>query len=106
MERFICEPGTVVRCKAGRETGQYFLVIACEGMELLLADGKRRPLAKPKRKNPLHVQQTRQKLSLEGLTDKALRGYLAPLNESVSRPKTKRNQIRKEVIDDVEAGCN
>jgi hypothetical protein len=106
MERFLCEPGTVVCCKAGRETGRYFLVTACEGAELLLADGKRRPLSKPKRKNPLHVQKTRQTIPLEGLTDKALRALLAPLNEAVSAPLSKPNQIRKEVIEDVEAGCN
>ena len=106
MERFLCEPGTVVCCKAGREAGRYFLVTACEGAELLLADGKRRPLSKPKRKNPLHVQKTLRTIPLEGLTDKALRAALAPFNETVSAPQTRMNQIRKEVIDDVEAGCN
>lgn len=106
MERFLCEPGTVVLAKAGRDAGRYYLVTALNGCDLLLADGKRRTLAHPKRKNPAHVQKTRQTLSLSGLTDKALRAFLAPLNETVSRPQSKLNESRKEVIADVEAGCN
>lgn len=106
MQRFICEPGRIVLAKAGRDAGRYFVVAGLEGAELLLADGKRRTLLRPKHKNPLHVQATAQTLPLEGLTDKALRSVLGPLNEAASRPQSKPNQIRKEVIDDVETGCN
>lgn len=106
MQRMICKPGMIVLATAGRDAGRFFLVTALDGAELLLADGKRRPLSKPKRKNPAHVQATRQTLSLESLTDKALRSALHPLNEAAKRPLSKQNQIRKEVIDDVETGCN
>lgn len=106
MQRNICEPGMIVRATAGREAGRFFLVTALDGAELLLADGKTRPLQKPKRKNPAHVQQTKQTLPLPGLTDKALRTVLNPMNEAAKQPLSKMNQIRKEVIDDVEAGCN
>lgn len=106
MQRFICQPGMIVLAKAGRDAGRYYVVAGLEGADLLLADGKRRTLLSPKRKNPLHVQATAQTLSLEGLTDKALRKALGPLNEPASRPQSKPNQIRKEVIDDVETGCN
>jgi ribosomal protein L14E/L6E/L27E len=106
MQRNICQPGTVVLAKAGREAGCFFVVTALDGAELLLADGRHRPLSKPKRKNPAHVQATKQTLCLETLTDKALREVLRPLNEAAKRPLSKQNQIRKEVIDDVETGCN
>ena len=106
MQRFICEPGMIVLAKAGRDAGRYYVVTGLEGAELMLADGKRRTLQNPKRKNPLHVQATAQTLPLAGLTDKALRKALGPLNEPAARPLSKLNQIRKEVIDDVETGCN
>ena len=106
MQRNICRPGMIVLATAGREAGRFFLVTAVEGQELLLADGRHRLLAKPKRKNPAHVQATKQTLCLESLTDKALRTVLHPLNEAAKRPLSKQNQIRKEVIDDVETGCN
>lgn len=106
MDRNICRVGQIVLAKAGRDAGRFFLVTALEGADLLLADGCRRTLAKPKRKNPAHVQATAQTLSAEGLTDRALRTALAPLNAAASKPQSKPNQIRKEVIDDVEAGCN
>ncbi|MBR3268056.1 MAG: KOW domain-containing RNA-binding protein [Oscillospiraceae bacterium] len=106
MERRICQPGTVVLAKAGREAGRFFLVTALDGTELLLADGERRKLSKPKRKNPVHVQATKTVLPLDALTDKALRAALKPLNQAAKAPQTKKNQIRKEVIDDVETGCN
>ena len=94
MQRNICEPGTIVLVKAGREAGRFFLVAALDGAELLLADGNRRTLSSPKRKNPAHVQATRQTLSLEGLTDKALRAVLNPMNEKAKRPLSKPNQNR------------
>ena len=106
MERWQCQPGMIVRATAGRDAGRFFLVTATNGAELLLADGKRRTLANPKRKNPAHVQKTAQTLSTEGLTDRALRAALKPLNDAVSQPQSKPNQTRKEVIDDVETGCN
>lgn len=94
MQRNICSPGMIVLAKAGREAGRFFIVAATDGAELLLADGKSRSLDKPKRKNPAHVQATGQTLSLEGLTDKALRAVLNPLNEKAKSPLSKQNQIR------------
>ena len=94
MQRNICSPGMIVLAKAGREAGRFFLVAALDGAELLLADGNRRTLSHPKRKNPAHVQATSQTLSLEGLTDKALRAFLNPMNEKAKRPLSKQNQIR------------
>ena len=45
----------VVVSTAGRERGQMFYVIGTEGVYTLLANGKDRPLEKPKRKKLKHV---------------------------------------------------
>lgn len=47
--------GQIVQATAGREKGELFLVIGQEGELLLLADGKGRTMAAPKRKKPRHT---------------------------------------------------
>ena len=106
MQRLICQAGTIVLAKAGRDAGKFFVVTAMDGMDLLIADGKSRKLASPKRKNPAHVQKTAKTIDLEGVTDASLRRILQPMNEKIKGTYSKQNQIRKEVIDDVEVGCN
>ena len=52
--------GSVVIAKAGRDKGKAFAVIDVLGdREVLIADGKRRPIERPKRKNVIHLQMTR-----------------------------------------------
>ena len=46
----------VVVSTAGRDTGEWFYVIAQDPIYLFLANGKDRPLDKPKRKKRKHVQ--------------------------------------------------
>ena len=48
--------GCNVRATAGREKGKVFCVTGTDGEMLLLADGKRRRLARPKQKKPGHVR--------------------------------------------------
>lgn len=51
--------GTVVRSQAGRDKGEFFVVIAKEDDEyLLLADGRMRKVEKPKKKKRKHVNFT------------------------------------------------
>lgn len=45
----------IVRSDAGRDKGKLFVVLAVEGEYLLLADGKSRKVASPKRKKRRHV---------------------------------------------------
>ena len=45
----------VVTSTAGRDQGSLFYVIGTEGVYTLLANGKDRPLEKPKRKKVKHV---------------------------------------------------
>ena len=46
----------VVEATAGRDRGKLLFVLAIEGEFLLLANGKDRPLEKPKRKKCKHVR--------------------------------------------------
>ena len=48
--------GWIVRAKAGRDKDGSFCVIGRSGEYLLLADGKRRKAARPKRKKLRHIQ--------------------------------------------------
>ncbi|MCQ2433956.1 MAG: KOW domain-containing RNA-binding protein [Oscillospiraceae bacterium] len=105
MQTQCCQAGMIIRATAGRDAGRFLLVTAFDGKDVFLADGEQRKLANPKRKNPRHVQATNHTLDLKGLTDAALRRALQPLQPQKSA-QTRCNQTRKEVIVDVEAGCN
>ena len=76
------EKGTVVISKAGRDKGYFMVVLDETDGYVIVADGKERPLDRPKRKNPRHLQKTNITLSLEQLTDKKLRTALR--NQSLS----------------------
>ena len=69
---------------AGHDRGTMYLVLKEDGGSVLLADGKRRKLARPKRKNRKHVMFLPEGLTeavsgklREELTDAALRRALA-----------------------------
>ena len=70
------QKGMVVRATAGKEQGGFYLVTALEGQFVSLADGRRRPLEKPKRKNVRHIAPTHTVWETEGLTDRELRRRL------------------------------
>ncbi len=70
------QQGSIVLATAGRDAGMYFAVVAADEQFVWLANGKRRTLAKPKRKNKKHVQQTGTAIALASLTDKRLRTWL------------------------------
>ena len=73
------ETGMVVISKAGRDKGYFMAVVGREGENLLVSDGKERPLCRPKKKNPKHLQKTNRKIDLEQLTDKKLRALLVAM---------------------------
>ena len=81
------ETGTVVISLAGRDKGYYLCVVGGEGGCILVCDGKERPLGRPKKKNPRHVEV----LELPPLTwelrgNKALRKALNRLKEKGGEP--------------------
>ena len=53
----------IVTSTAGRDKGEVFFVLATEGDFLLLADGKTRPVERPKRKRRKHAALLRRVLS-------------------------------------------
>lgn len=70
--------GKIVFSKAGRDKGSILAVVGHTECEYFVCDGKKRPLARPKRKNAKHIRFTDITLSEEQLfTDKSLRRALA-----------------------------
>ena len=78
--------GTVVKAMAGRDKDKFFCIVERSQGSVLLADGKSRPLEKPKRKNERHVQATTTILDLELVgTNKKLKAALRPFREAEER---------------------
>ena len=75
----------IVKSTAGRDKGELFFVLATEGDFLLLADGKLRPVERPKRKRRKHVvlrradggELSRRIRSNESITSSELRKAIA-----------------------------
>ncbi len=63
--------GSIVFSKAGRDKGDYFVVVACEGEYAYICDGKTRKCDKPKKKKLKHmtVTKTVSQLIYEKLTE-------------------------------------
>lgn len=57
--------GSLVRSTAGHDKGDLLLVVGFEKDAVLVADGRQRPLEKPKKKNPKHLEPTSLKISDE-----------------------------------------
>lgn len=70
------ERGTVVIAKAGKEKGGFYVVVqVLDPRYVLISDGRRRPLEKPKKKNIAHLQRTNYNIG-EISTNRQLRTYL------------------------------
>ncbi len=70
-------PGCPARSLAGHDKDQYFIILAEDGEYVTLADGKRRTIAKPKRKKKKHIQAVGQPLfSQFPVTDEMIRSQL------------------------------
>ena len=59
--------GSVVVSSAGRDKGTFLAVLRLEPDGVWIADGRRRPLERPKRKNPRHLQKTLVRMDEETL---------------------------------------
>jgi len=69
----LIEPGRIVRTRAGRDKGRYFVVVNVLDDEYVhIVDGELRKLAKPKRKKCKHLDPTKD--VHEGLRDKMTQG--------------------------------
>lgn len=73
--------GQVVWSAAGHDKDRFYMVVNLEKDAVWIADGKRRTLASPKRKNPIHLRKTNTVLDPDAVTtDKKLRQALAGFN--------------------------
>lgn len=50
--------GLVVRSLKGRDKGEFLVVLEASDREVVVCDGKHRPLERPKRKNQIHLAAT------------------------------------------------
>ncbi len=72
----------VVLSLAGRDEGQLLAVVREDEHGVWLADGKRRPLERPKRKNPRHLRPLDIEIGREAMTtNRALRKALRQIKE-------------------------
>lgn len=75
--------GRIVRSRAGRDKDYFLAVVGAEGNALLIADGKERPLERPKRKNAKHLAFTGGLVSDDGMsTNRALRKALRAYSQA------------------------
>ena len=77
------EKGSVVRSLAGRDKDRLLAVVAAEDGAVYVCDGKERPLERPKRKNPRHIEDTGFTLGTAAESNRALRKALAGFAERV-----------------------
>ena len=69
--------GTIICSKAGRDNGKFMIVLGSEKGMILVADGKERPLERPKLKNIKHISLTSHTVSEEQmLTNRSIRHAL------------------------------
>ena len=69
--------GTIVCSKAGRDCGNFMIVLEIKEGMVLVADGKERPIERPKLKNMKHISLTETQVSEEQmLTNRSIRHAL------------------------------
>ena len=73
--------GTVVKAKAGRDKEGFFVVVKSDEKWAYIADGKRRKVENPKKKNPIHLTVTNTVLSHSMDTNRNIRKALRDFRE-------------------------
>ena len=77
------DKGRVVRSRAGRDGGGFFVVLASDERSAVICDGRRRSLEHPKRKNLRHLSVTGTVLPEEQMqTNREIRRALAPFRDA------------------------
>jgi ribosomal protein L14E/L6E/L27E len=71
---------TLAKSAAGHDKGSWYAIINRESGFVYIADGRRRKLLTPKKKNIKHVEITRKTVKLDYFTDKSLRKALWDYN--------------------------
>lgn len=68
--------GGLVKSLAGHDKGELYIITGREGEYVLLSDGKRRPLEKPKRKNIKHLQAIHQEAGESIMTNEEIKHFI------------------------------
>jgi ribosomal protein L14E/L6E/L27E len=80
-EMVTLQRGKIVKSMSGHDAGSFYVVLKVEGMFVWIADGRRRTVEKPKKKNQKHLAKTAVIVSEEDLqTDKKIRRVLWDYN--------------------------
>lgn len=74
--------GLIVKAVAGRDNGKYFVILEADSKCCLIADGKSRKIAAPKRKSIKHLCFTENVIDLNDITDKKLRRVLSEYSDT------------------------
>ena len=72
--------GSIVRARAGRDKGEYFVVLGFDGEFALITNGKQRKVEKPKKKSLKHLQPTKTILNLQQPTNHQIKKILNEFN--------------------------
>ena len=70
------QKGMVVRAIAGKEMDHFYVITDLDARFAFIADGKHRPLDRPKHKNVRHLRATSTVWDIGDMTDRALRRSL------------------------------
>lgn len=73
--------GMIVRSRAGRDKGNFLVVLSVDEDFVYVADGKERKLVSPKKKRLKHVAFTNTVINTRDLTDKKLRSVIAEFSK-------------------------
>ncbi|MGN1050916.1 MAG: hypothetical protein ACI4QE_01305 [Acutalibacteraceae bacterium] len=68
--------GSIVKAKAGRDKDKFFVVMKVEGKYAYIADGKRRKVESPKKKNLLHLAKVNKSFNGSECTNRKIREAL------------------------------
>lgn len=83
----LIEPGILAKSKAGRDKDCIYVIISVNDEYVYLADGKKRPVCRAKKKNCKHVQPI-SKVRCDLVSDddeirRVIRGYMCHLDAEV-----------------------
>ena len=82
------QPGDLVRACAGKDKGKVFLVLSVQGKDVLLVNGRRRKVQRPKRKAIRHVCPVAAAVLPEPVTNKTVKALLRPFYTKEHKEET------------------
>ena len=78
MDRY--KKGMLVRSKAGHDTGKVYIIVESTNAYALVADGRIRTLANPKKKKFKHLQIINREYPIEAMDDVQIKRILKEYN--------------------------